>query len=183
MQLRNLLQIMLSCQLSWKPFGSQVGSPAVRALWSLLQVSNLHQLPRAQGITQEVQGWPQTLRYPSLIGLKAVLYMFYICTRKTQGQHFGPIGLLHQPAQCFPPISLSPPISHHRAEENFKNICSERTSLIPPHRLRAQRHWHMCLALPVNSCIEATEPERTQLALKHRPKCLLGWNLHCTENK
>lgn len=135
---------------------------------------------------QGVQGWPQTLRYHSLIGPKAVLYVLYMhqkgCIYKT-GQHFGPKGLLNQPAQCFHPISLSPPISHHRAEENFKNTHSERASLIPPHRLGAQRHWHMCLALPVNSCIEATEPEHTQLALKYRPECLLDWNLHCTENK
>lgn len=41
----------------------------------------------------------------------------------------------------------------------------------------------MCLALPVNSCIEATEPKHTELALKHRPKCLLDWNLHCAENE
>lgn len=134
-------------------------------------------------MTQGVQGWPQTLRYTPLIGLKALSYMFCICTRKTRGWHFGPDRLLDQSAQRFHPISLSPPIPHHRLEENFKNTLSERASLIPPHRLRARRHWHTCLALPVNSCIEATELEHTQLASKHSPKCLLDWNLHRTENK
>lgn len=76
------------------------------------------------------------------------------------------------------------PWSHTTGRRRILRIPFLKEQVASLHRgCRAQRHWHMCLALPMNSCTEATKPEHTRLALKHRPKCLLGWSLHYTENK
>lgn len=135
-----------------------------------IRYQELRNHARSSGVASDI---------PSFLCLKAVLYglyVFYVCTRKIREWYFGPDGILHQPAQRFQPPPLSPQ-SHTTGQRRILRIpfLKEQVASLRA-GCRAQKHWHMCLALPMNSCTEATEPEHTCLALKHRPKCLLDWN-------
>lgn len=130
----------MSCQPSREPFSRGTGSPAAGAIWSWLQVTSSYQLPAIQESCTEFAGGLRPSDIPCSFSMR-LFYTFPIYARKiwSLGWHFGPTGLLQRPAQCFQPLSLSPPISHHRSVENFKNPFSERPSHVPPLRLQSAK--------------------------------------------